>query len=272
MLPGTGTVRRRMRIGASWALPLVGILLAGAVWEFAARVIVRSQLLFATLTSTLAAFWDLFVSGSILPDLAVSAQEFVVGFVISVVAGIALGAAFAAAPPLGRLFGAVVQAAYATPLVAVAPLLIVLFGIGTVSKIIVVVLLAIFPVLIATESAFRSVDPEYVETAVAFGASRAQVVRRVVLPAASLGILTGVRLAVGRGIIGVVVGEIFGSTKGLGFLIVQYSQAFQTARTLAVVLILALIGVATNNGLLLLEERLSPWRSSASGRGRAGGD
>jgi NitT/TauT family transport system permease protein len=226
-------------------------------------VIVRSQLLFATLPSTLAALWDLLASGAILPDLAVSAEEFAIGFVISVVVGIAIGAAFAAIPTLGRLFSAVIQAAYATPLVAVAPLLIVLFGIGAPSKVLVVVLLAVFPVLISTESAFRSVDPEYIETAVAFGAGRSQIVRRVVLPAASLGILTGIRLAVGRGIIGVVVGEIFGSTRGLGFLIVQYSQAFQTARTLAVVLILALIGVITNHGLLLLEQRLSPWQTSA---------
>jgi len=242
-------------------------LLAGLIWEFVARVIVRSQLLFATLTSTLAALWDLFASGSIYPHLAISAQEFAIGFVISAIGGVALGAVFAAVPPVGRLFSGIVQAAYATPLIAVAPLLIVLFGIGIPSKIIVVVLLAVFPVLISTESAFRSINPEYVETAVAFGAGRFQVLRKVVLPAASIGILTGVRLAVGRGIIGVVVGEIFGSFNGLGFLIVQYSQAFQTAKTLAVVLILAVIGVVTNNGLLRLENRLSPWRQS-KGAGR----
>lgn len=264
---GQGVVWSRAlyeRIG-SFALPWLGLLIAGLVWEFIARYVVGSQLLFATLTSTIAALVELFVSGSILPDLAISSQEFVIGFLISVVAGVALGAAFAALPPLGRLLIGVVQAAYATPLVAVAPLLIVLFGLGIVSKVIVVILLAIFPVLISTESAFRSINPEYLETARAFGAGRFQVLRMVVLPAAALGILTGIRLAVGRGIIGVVVGEIFGSTKGLGFLIVQYSQSFQTARTLAVVLILAGIGVITNYGLLMLEDRLSPWQRS---RGR----
>jgi ABC-type nitrate/sulfonate/bicarbonate transport system permease component len=253
---------RRLYTRAGWTLPWLGLLLAGLIWEFVARVIVRSQLLFATLTSTLAAAWDLFASGSIYPHLAISAQEFAIGFVISVIGGVALGAVFAAVPPVGRLFSGVVQAAYATPLIAVAPLLIVLFGIGIPSKIIVVVLLAVFPVLISTESAFRSINPEYIETALAFGAGRFQVLRKVVLPAASIGILTGVRLAVGRGIIGVVVGEIFGSFSGLGFLIVQYSQAFQTAKTLAVVLILAVIGVVTNVGLLHLENRLSPWRQS----------
>jgi NitT/TauT family transport system permease protein len=227
-----------------------------------ARLVVRSALLFATFSSTLVALWDLFRSGTILPHLVVSAQEFAIGFVISAVAGVGIGAAFAAVPRLGRLSSAVVQAAYATPLVAVAPLLIVLFGIGVQSKIIIVVLLAIFPILISTESAFRSINPEYVETGVAFGAGRLQLLRKVVLPAASIGILTGLRLAVGRGIIGVLVGEIFGATKGLGFLIVQYSESFQTARTLAVVLVLAVIGVLANEGLQRLEDRLSPWRES----------
>jgi NitT/TauT family transport system permease protein len=233
-----------------------------------ARLVVRSQLLFATLSSTLRALWDLLRTGAIVPHVLVSGEEFAVGFVISAVSGVAIGAAFAALPWLGKLFSAVVQAAYATPLVAVAPLLIVLFGFGVFSKIIIVVILAIFPVLISTESAFRSINPEYVETAVAFGANRFQVLRKVVLPAASLGILTGLRLAVGRGIIGVLVGEIFGATKGLGFLIVQFSESFQTAKTLAVVLVLAIIGVLTNHGLQQLENRLSPWQVSQPTRRR----
>ncbi len=252
-------------------LPLLGLLLAAAIWELVARDVVRSQLLFATLSSTVAALWDLFRTGAILPHLVVSAQEFAVGWVISAVVGVAVGALFAAVPGLGKLFSAVVQAAYATPLVAIAPLLIVLFGFGVVSKVIVVFLLAFFPVLISTEGAFRTVNPEYVETAVAFGAGRFQVLWKVVLPAASIGILTGLRLAVGRGIIGVVVGEIFGSTQGLGFLIVQYSQAFRTAQTLAVVLVLALIGILASEGLRRLEDRLTPWQEpkAANGQGLA---
>ena len=250
------------------ALPVLGLLMAGIAWELVARLVVRSQLLFAPLSSTVVALWDLLRSGTLTPHLVVSAEELAIGFLISAVAGVALGAAFAAVPWLGRLLSGVVQAAYATPLVAVAPLLIVLFGIGIRSKIIIVILLAIFPVLISTESAVRS-NPEYVETAVAFGASRIQVLRKVIFPASFVGILTGLRLAVGRGIIGVLVGEIFGATHGLGFLIVQYSESFQTAKTLAVVLVLALIGVLASDGLERLEARLSPWQESKRTRHQA---
>src|SRR5262249_4610145 len=178
------------------ALPMLGLLLAAIAWELVARFVVRSQLLFATFSSTLAALWDLCRTGAILPHLGVSAEEFAIGFVISAIAGVVLGSLFAAFPWLGRLSSAVVQAAYATPLIAISPLLIVLFGFGVVSKIIIVVLLSIFPVLISTEDAFRSINPEYVETAVAFGAGRAQVLRKVVLPAPSLRILTPPPLAV----------------------------------------------------------------------------
>jgi NitT/TauT family transport system permease protein len=186
--------------------------------------------------------------------------------VIAAAGGVLIGAVLAALPVASKTFAGVIQAAYATPLIALAPLLVVLFGIGLESKVIVVFLLAVFPVIIATESAFRTVNPEYVETARAFGAGRLQVVAKVVFPAAAVGVLTGLRLGVGRGIIGVVVGEIFGAQRGLGFLIVQYSEAFRTADVLAVVLLLAAIGVGTNSALRKLEDRLSPWTRSAGPR------
>jgi ABC-type nitrate/sulfonate/bicarbonate transport system permease component len=255
---------------ASWLLPALGLLIAGVIWEFIARVVVANPLLFAPLTATLAALWNLIATGTIFPDLLVSSEEFFIGYILAAISGLLIGSIFAAWPAIGRMFSGVVQGLYSTPLVAVAPLFVVLFGIGIYSKAVMVFVLAIFPVLISTESAFRSIDPDFVETALAFGASKRQLIHRVVLPAALAGVVNGLRLAVGRGIIGVVVGEIFGATAGLGFLIVQYSQAFQTARTLAVVLVLALIGIVSNSLLRLLERRLSPWaRTSAlEGLGR----
>lgn len=247
-------------------LPVVGFVIVGLVWEFVARVIVANPLLFSPLSSTLQALWDMFKTGSIWTHLSASGQEFAMGYVIAAAGGVLIGAVLAALPVASNTFAGVIQAAYATPLIALAPLLVVLFGIGLESKVIVVFLLAVFPVIIATESAFRTVNPEYVETARAFGAGRLQVVAKVVFPAAAVGVLTGLRLGVGRGIIGVVVGEIFGAQRGLGFLIVQYSEAFRTADVLAVVLLLAAIGVGTNSALRKLEDRLSPWTRSAGPR------
>jgi NitT/TauT family transport system permease protein len=136
----------------------------------------------------------------------------------------------------------------------------VLFGVGLLSKVVVVFVLAIFPIIIATHSALTSINPDYLETSRAFGASRGQALRLVVFPAAAVGVMAGLRLAIGRGIIGVVVGEFFGARAGLGFLLVQFSMAFQTAKTLSVVILLAAIGVTTNYFLLRLETRWSPWK------------
>lgn len=258
------TPERDLRERRQWVrvclLPFMGLVLFGVIWESTALFIVGSDLFLAPLTDTLVSLWKLFTSGEIYPHLSASAQAFAIGYVIAVGVGVSLGACFAAVPTVGRLFDWVVQGAYATPLIAVAPLLIVLFGLGIVSKIIVVFILALFPILISTETALRSVPPEFVETARAFGAGRWQVTKAVVFPAASVGVLTGLRLAVARGIIGVVVGEIFGATQGLGFLIVRYSQSFRTDSTLAVVLVLAMIGVIANNLLLRMERQLSPWQ------------
>ena len=239
---------------------LAGFAIVAAVWQFIAVVVVARTLLFASFTDTVQALYQLFVSGEIYPHLAISAQAFLYGYVAAVLLGIPFGAILAFNRPLDRMFRNVIQAGYATPLVAIAPLIIVLLGIGLISKIAVVFVLALFPIMIATQSALTSIDPSYPETARAFGASSVQNLRMVIFPAASLGVLTGLRLAVGRGIIGVVVGEFFGARAGLGFLLVQYSMAFQTARTLAVVLLLAVIGVTANQVLLAFEKKVSPWK------------
>ena len=240
-------------------LPLGGLAIVGGIWEFMGRVVVTDRLLFTPMSTTMVTLYDLLSSGAILPDLKVSAEEFALGYLVAAAIGILLGALFAASDFAHRLFSAAVQAGYATPIVALAPPIIILFGIGIRSKVVVVTSMAVFPILIGTEGALRAINPEYTETARAFGANRLQSLRMVVFPAAAAGVLTGLRLGVGRGIIGVVVAEFFGASHGLGFLLVQYSNQFLTSKTLAVVVLLAAIGVLSNSALLFLERRLAPW-------------
>jgi NitT/TauT family transport system permease protein len=243
--------------------PLLGIALFGATWEFVGRFLLRSELLFAPLSSTLRALVDLARSGELTAHVLVSGQELLVGYALAAVTGIAIGSLFAMMPIVSRILAPLVLGAYATPLIAITPLIIVIVGLGAASKIVIVFLLAVFPIIINTESGLRSVDPDYIDTARAFRADRVQILRLVVFPAALISIVAGLRLAIGRGIIGVVVGEIFGATQGLGFLIVQYSNSFRTARTLAIVLLLVAIGVGANAVLEAIETRLSPWRRGA---------
>jgi len=242
----------------------MGICTAGAVWEFVARVVVHDHLLLPTVESTFAAIWDLFATGVILPDIKVSAEEFAYGYVIAAVGGIFLGALFASRPVLSSMFTPLVQAAYVTPLLAVAPLIITIVGVGIASKIVMVVILAIFPIIVNTESGLKAVDPGYIETARAFRAGRLQTLRKVVLPASAQSIVAGLRLGVAGGIAGVVVGEFFGAYAGLGFEVVQYSNELKTSDTMAIVLILAGIGVILNAILRKIEAAVTPWRTTAS--------
>jgi NitT/TauT family transport system permease protein len=254
------SVKRSSTRLPSWIWPLLGVVIVASLWEVVGRVFIRSQFLFAPLSTTLIAFWTLLWSGELARHLLVSAQELLVGYLLAVLVGISTGAAFAVLPLLSRTFTPIVLAAYVTPLIAITPLIIMLAGLGMASKVVIVFLLAVFPILINTETGLRAVDPDYVETARAFRATRLQTLRMVIFPAALVYIVTGLRLAIGRGIIGVVVGELFGASEGIGFLIVQFSNSFRTAQVLALVLLLAIIGVSANAILEAFERRLSPWR------------
>ncbi len=241
-------------------LPLAGIACVCGAWELVARVEIRNEALFAPFSTTVAALWRLVVSGAISNDVRVSAEEFIIGYAVAAIIGLALGALLAARPFLSDMFGGVIQAGYATPLIAVAPLLIVLFGLGLMSKIVIVGILVIFPILVNTESAFKGIDPEYAETCRAYGWSKTRAFTTIYVRAAAPGIITGLRLGVGRGIIGVVVGELVGASAGLGFLTLNYSQAFETANALAIVVILTVIGVVANSLLLWIAKRANPWK------------
>jgi NitT/TauT family transport system permease protein len=152
---------------------------------------------------------------------------------------------------------------YATPIIALAPLLILWFGIGIWSKIAVVFSLVVFPVIINTEAGIRQTDPQLIEAAKSFCANRWQIFAKVSLPAASPMILAGLRLGVGRGLIGVVVGELAGSRAGLGFLINNASQVFNMPQVFAAIIILAAAGILLTAGLQRLERVLVPWKENA---------
>jgi NitT/TauT family transport system permease protein len=148
---------------------------------------------------------------------------------------------------------------YATPIVAVSPLFILWFGIGIWSKVAVVISLVVFPVIINTEVGIRSTDRQLIEAVRSFGATPMQIFRKVSLPAATPFILAGIRLGVGRGLIAVVVGELFGSRAGLGFLIIQSAEVFDMPQLFAGIIVLASTGILLTAAFRALEQVLVPW-------------
>jgi NitT/TauT family transport system permease protein len=148
---------------------------------------------------------------------------------------------------------------YATPTVALAPLFILWFGIGIWSKVLVIVTLVLFPVTINTEAGLRTTSERLIEMLRSFGATPRQIFFKVKLPSAVPFILVGLKLGIGRALIGVVVAEFFGSRAGLGRLISQASDAFNMPELFAGVVVLAIAGIVMTAGFSWLEARLVPW-------------
>jgi NitT/TauT family transport system permease protein len=240
-------------------LGAVSILLGLAIWEFVSRVIIDNALFLAAPSQIFAAIVNLSVSGELEHHMSISGIEFVIGYVIASILGIGLGVAMAESTTVKQMAQPWVSGLYATPTIALAPLFILWLGIGIWSKVIVVVSLCLFPVTINTEAGLRQTSERLAEMLRSFGATKRQIFWKLKLPSAMPFVLTGLKLGIGRGLIGVVVAELFGSRAGLGRLISQSADSFNMPELFAGVVVLAIAGIVMTAGFSWIEDRLVPW-------------
>ena len=238
------------------ALSVIGGLV---LWELISRFFVANALFLAAPSQIAVAIYNLGLSGELWHHIAISAVEFVLGYLIASALGIALGLAMAASDAVKRAMQPWIAGLYATPTIALAPLFILWLGIGIWSKVLVVIFLVLFPVTINTEAGLRTTSERLIEMLRSFGATQRQIFLKVSLPSAVPFILAGLKLGIGRGLIGVVVAELFGSRAGLGRLISQSADAFNMPELFAGVVILAFAGIVMTAGFSWLEKRLVPW-------------
>jgi NitT/TauT family transport system permease protein len=234
---------------------VVGLL----IWEFVSRVLVANALFLAAPSQIVRAIVALTASGEMGRHVAVSGVEFIVGYLIASVIGIAIGFGMASSVAFKQAMQPWIFGLYATPTIALAPLFILWLGIGIWSKVLVVIFLVLFPVTINTEAGLRTTSERLIEMLKSFGASESQIFLKVSLPSALPFILAGLKLGIGRGLIGVVVAELFGSRAGLGRLISQSADSFNMPELFAGVVVLAVAGIAMTAGFGWLEKRLVPW-------------
>jgi len=237
-------------------LSVVGGLL---LWELCSQILVANQLFLAAPTQIIQAIVALFASGEMQRHIAISAVEFALGYVIASVLGIAIGLGMASSPRFKQAMQPWISGLYATPTIALAPLFILWLGIGIWSKVLVVIFLVLFPVTINTEAGLRTTSERLIEMLRSFGATPRQIFFKVSLPSALPFILAGLKLGIGRGLIGVVVAELFGSRAGLGRLISQSADAFNMPELFAGVIMLAVAGIVMTAGFGWIEKRLVPW-------------
>jgi ABC-type nitrate/sulfonate/bicarbonate transport system permease component len=252
--------RIRAAIPTSLARTTISLLAVLVLWELVARFIIDNALVLVgpiEVWGALAVKWE---AGTLQVDMGVSAREFLQGFVVGVVVGIPVGLLLGSSRRIREYVDPIINAAYATPIIALAPLFILWFGIGERKTVVLVFLLVVLPVIVATDLGIRSTDPVLIEAGKAFGTSKWQRFTMVQLPWSLSFIVSGLRLAIGRGLIGVVAGELFGSSKGLGYMIYNASQVFDTGAVLGGVAIFAFVGVVMVMVMEWVERRIAPWR------------
>jgi ABC-type nitrate/sulfonate/bicarbonate transport system permease component len=207
-----------------------------------------------------AAYRMFFVTGEIWRDLWLSGLEFVLGIAVAIIIGIPLGLAVGWYRRLSYAAAPFLSAFNATPQVAFLPLIIIWVGTGFATKVLVIVLLAVLPIAINAQAAVRTIDARLVKVAKSFNAGEWLFFRSIILPSAVPFLLAGLRLAIGRGMIGIVVGEVYGSSGGVGMMISQAGSRFQTDRVFVGVLAIAAAGVLLVEGLRRIERRVEVWR------------
>lgn len=238
----------------------IAILVALGVWQAlwsAGRI---SPLFFTGPSAVVHRFVIEWTQGRLKADMAYSGTNFVIGVAMAIVTGVVLGIIIGWYRRLAMIVEPFVTSLYSTPRVALIPLILIWFGIGMWSKVFIVFINAVFPVLINTVGGVRSTERDLLRAARAFCASDWQIFTTVVIPGAVPFILTGVRQAVALGLIGVVVGEMFGGSEGIGYMVNYGGQTFQTDTVFLGVVIIAVSGIVLTWLAEQLERHFSRWR------------
>jgi ABC-type nitrate/sulfonate/bicarbonate transport system permease component len=230
------------------------------VWQLVAPYI--NPIFFASPTQIAEAFYETTVSGELPYFLGQSLEVMVYGLILAIAVGIPLGVAMARLRWLDWALDLPINALYATPLVAVVPLLVLWFGIYLKAKVIVVFLFAIFPVLINTYQGVRECDKNMLEVAQSFRSNEWNTWRDVLLPFAVPYIIAGMRLAIGRGLIGMIIAEFYTTISGLGFMVTKYANVFAMDKTFVPVIVLMVLGVSLTSLLKWVGRRIAPWSNA----------
>jgi NitT/TauT family transport system permease protein len=246
--------------GRIWLVRVLSIIVVVGAWEILGRQV---DPLFMSYPSAIAvAATQMIGTGELLTGLLSSLQTLIVAFFIASVVGIALGLLIGRYRLVDAATDWLVNALYATPLVAIIPLVILWFGLGNTAKTFIVTILALFPILINTISGVRNVPKQLIDVGDAFAANERQIFTKIILPSALPYMMTGLRLGVGRAIIGMVVAEFFTAITGLGALIVKYGNQYDTASMFVPIFVLMLLGIGLSIAVRRAEEWIAPWKTT----------
>ncbi len=241
---------------------VLSVVLGLGIWQLVDVFLIHNPLVSVGPARIAEAFLKLLARGEIARHVYATFVEFVLGYAVGAVVGIALGVMMALKRAIKNVINPWVTIAYNAPVILLAPLFITALGVGIASKIAVVFISAVFPVLFNTYTGITTVDARLVEAVRAFGGTPRQIFFKVTVPSSIPMVMTGLRLSVGRAIVGAIVSEFFGSRAGIGYLISAASEAFRTADAFVGVALLAIGGYVTFEALKYAERKIAPWYES----------
>lgn len=244
------------------------IVLLLLIWEAIPALVTLSEgtkLFFTTPSEIAGTLWGMFASGSVWKPLRVSASGFALGLGLAIAVGLPLGVLIGRSRTLNAMIDPFITAFNATPRLVFLPLVMLWFGLGLWSKVVIVFIGALFPILINTYEGVRNADRTLINVVRSFGAGEWAIARLVVVPNAMPYIVAGLRLAIGRAVLGVVVAEFFGSEDGLGVMMVQAAGRYQVDIVFSGLIVFAGLSLLMTAAVQVLENRLSRWRPQPSG-------
>lgn len=249
-----------------WMITVASVTILLIVWEIFGR---RINPVFGSYPSAIAeAFWELVVTGQLWSALYDSLRPFVIGYALAILVGVPLGLFIGGFRAAEAALGLYITAGYAMPLVALVPLLILWLGLGFAVKVAVIFLMSLFPICINTWLGVTAVPKTLIEVGKSFVAPDTVILRRIILPATLPYIMAGIRLAVGRAVVGMVIAEFFTTISGLGAVIINSANNFDTATMFVPIIILMMMAIGLNWLIGFVERRVAPWQAEISGRDR----
>jgi ABC-type nitrate/sulfonate/bicarbonate transport system permease component len=254
---------RRPRGLRSWALRAGSVVIVLVAWQLFAYQL--DPILLPTPLAVAQAMLNELTTGSLLRAAWVSLVDVALGFGLALAVGILVGILMGRYRAIEEMLDPFVSFFNATPMVALVPVVIIWFGLSLWSRVFFVFILAVWSILVNTVEGIKNVNKGLMEVGVSFGLSEASIVRSISIPGAVPYMLAGVRVGLGKAIIGMIIGEYSIALAGLGGLAVSYGDAFQTARLLGVIVYTSLFGVLAVAILQLIQRRFFPWISGISG-------
>ncbi len=248
----------------AWVVTVASVTFLLLLWQYFGRNI---NPVFGSYPSEIAlAFVELAKSGKLMAALLESIQPFFAGYGLAILIGVPLGLLIGRFRVMEAALGIYVTAGYAMPLVALVPLLVLWLGLGFKVKVAVVFLMSVFPICINTWLGVNAVPKTLIEVGKSFVAPDSVILRRIILPATLPYIMAGIRLAVGRAVVAMVIAEFFTTISGLGAIIINSANNFDTATMFVPIVLLMVMAIGLNSLIGLTERLVAPWQAEIAGR------